>query len=358
MLIALSGTAFAENTADIVSAIDLSSVQRAADAINSGIDVRSAVMDIASGETSLDGEYLLELFGSVKNGFLSDVVASMGIFLAPLFIAGVYVRLFPSGKNACELICGCAAAAAFAPITVNAMNEAKELISGIADVTEAVIPVVTALSAMGGGTASAALITPAAALLAEVLIGIVSGWGMCLTGAAAACACADSIGSAVRFDRLFSFIRRTVQTGAGLMLAMFAGILKVQGMLGKSFDSAAVKTARFAVDKLVPAVGGGIADTMDAAISSVLLIRSAVGVTGLLILVSACAVPVVNISASLIGVRLAGAVAGMLPGSRMNLAADEFGDVLRLLVVMCMTAVTLGLVLIGSAIGAGGSITG
>ena len=191
---------------------------------------------------------------------------------------------------------------------------------------------------------------------APVSVGHTSSTAWDSDSAAAICACATAIGPSLRLDGLFSLLRRTVQVGAGLMLALFAGILKVQGMLGASFDSAAVKTARFAVDKLVPAVGGGIADAMDAAISSVLLIQNAVGVTGMLVIVAACAAPILQLGATLFAMRLARAVAQPVADNALLDAVERFCDVIQLLIVLCMAAMTLGLILAGAAIGAGRSI--
>ena len=161
----------------------------------------------------------------------------------------------------------------------------------------------------------------------------------------------------VQLDGIFSLIKKTVQTGAGFMLAVFAGILKVQGMLGASFDSAAVKTARFAVDRIVPVVGGGISDTMDAAISSIRLINSAAGVTGMLAIAAACAFPLFKMAAALIAIRIARAVAQPVADGRIMEAAERFGDVIRLFLVLSITAVTISLVLIGAAVGAARSIS-
>jgi len=348
----------ASEVSEIAGKIDLSAVQQAADSLDSGVDVRSTVMDIVSGNTRLDGKGLAELLAGIRAPVVDRFISAAGVMLGPMLVSALFARLFPVNRHAGELIFGCAGAAAAAPLLLDAMETASRLTEGIADVTEATVPILTSLSAMGGGTASAALITPAATLIGQVMVSVIGNWGVGIAGAAAVCACAGCIGSSFRLEGLFAFLRRIVQTGSGLMLAAFAGILKVQGMLGASFDSAAVKTARFAVDKLVPAVGGGIADTMDAALSSFGLIRSAVGVTGMLVTVVSCALPVGRICAALAGMRLARAIAQPIADAPLINAADCFADVLRMLVILCAVSLTLSLVLTGAAIGAGSSLSG
>ena len=355
-MLALPGRA--EEIGAIVDGLDLESIQQSADELDSGISVKETVLAIISGETRLDADFLKDTWEMVNGKVFGRVRQVAAAFLMPLMAAAVFRRLSTRDRDMGNMVCACACTGIFIKIMTDSTSAARQLITGIAELTEAAVPVLTGLSALGGGTASAALLTPAATLAGEMIVRALSEWGLALCGAAAICACATAIGPGFRLDGLFSLLRRTVQVGAGLMLALFAGILKVQGMLGASFDSAAVKTARFAVDKLVPAVGGGIADTMDAAISSVMLIKNAVGVTGMLVTVAACAAPILQLGATLFAMRLARAVAQPVVDNALLDAVERFCDVIRLLIVLCMAAMTLGLILAGAAIGAGRSIAG
>ena len=130
----------------------------------------------------------------------------------------------------------------------------------------------------------------------------------------------------------------------------------MQGLLGSSFDSVTVKTAKFAADKLIPAVGGGIADTMDASIASVLLVKSSVGVTGLIVMIAVCILPMMEACAVLMGIRIACTVAAPVASSNLVSAAEKFGDVIRMQIVICASALTMGIIMMGSAIKAGMSI--
>lgn len=348
----------AEDAGAMVEGLDLESMQQRADALGSGVSVKETVLAIISGETRLDGEFLKETWNALKGNVFGRMREVTAAFLMPLMAAAVFKRLSAREKGPGNIVCACACICIFIKIMADSTAAARKLITGIAELMEAAVPVLTGLSALGGGASSAALLTPAATLAGEMIVQALGEWGLGLCGAAAICACATAIGPGLRLDGLFALMKRSVQVGAGIMLALFAGILKVQGMLGASFDSAAVKTARFAVDKLVPAVGGGIADTMDAAISSVLLIKNAVGVTGMLAIAAACAAPILQLSATLFAMRLARAIAQPVADSTLLSAVERFGDVIRLLIVLCMAAMTLSLILTGAAIGAGRSIAG
>ena len=75
-------------------------------------------------------------------------------------------------------------------------------------------------------------------------------------------------------------MRSVVNWGAGVLMTGFLGLSAVRALLSAGYDSAAVRAARYAVDNLCP-VGGEVANTMDALVSSVLLVKNAAGATGL-----------------------------------------------------------------------------
>ena len=350
--------AAAEDVSGIIEHLDMSEMQSNADKLGADIDIKETILSIMAGEIRLDADLLRNIWSGIRDDALKRIRDVLAMFMLPFTAAAVLRRISPVDSRAGELICACGCSAMFIELITEAFSSAGYLITGIAGLLESTVPILTALSAMGGGTSSAALLTPMSTLIGETMAQLMGKWGMAAVASAAACACAAALSPAVRLDGFFDFLKRTVQVGTGLMLALFSGILKVQGMLGSSFDSAAVKTARYAVDKIVPSIGGGIADTLDATLSSIGLIKCAVGVTGMGVIAVACAEPLMRLTSALLAMRVARAVALPVADTELLRATERFGDVLRLMVVLSAAAVTLGLILLGAAIGAGKSVSG
>ena len=162
----------------------------------------------------------------------------------------------------------------------------------------------------------------------------------------AACVCAVAMPFAGRFgpETLFAALKNIVLWITGLTMAAFVGALKVQGMLGSTFDSAAVRTVRFAFDKMVPGAGGGISDSMDAVLSSVLL------------LALSCAAPVMKLWGYLLAARLAAVLAAPMGDDGILKAIRAFGDVMRMLTALMLAAAALSLILVGAGVGASGAL--
>src|SRR5699024_1265396 len=95
--------------------------------------------------------------------------------------------------------------------------------------------------------------------------------------------------------KLSGFLRKGAIFLTGLIITVFTGITALQGVVTKSADGILINTARFSIDNFVPIVGGFAADSLDMVISCIGLIKNAVGLIGILIIISLLAVPVIKL---------------------------------------------------------------
>jgi stage III sporulation protein AE len=337
----------------IVDSVDLSPMQEAADAMGGGFSVRKTILALASGEMRLCEETLYEVLYGMRDEVIARLGGVFAAFLMPLIVAAVIRQGAGDHARVAVFLCAMVCAIAFTSIMTASIEVARTLLSRISALTSAALPALAALSALAGATSSAALITPMTSLAGKLIVDVLGGWGIWLTSAACALACAAAFAGALKLDGIFGLIKSLVMWGSGVLLALFVGLLTVQGMLGASYDSAAVHTARFAVDNMIPVIGGDLADSLDAALSSILLVKSASGVTGMLILVSACALPIAELTATMLAIRLANAVAMPVSDPGMTAIVARFADVVLMLITICLVAVMLALVMTGAAINAG-----
>jgi stage III sporulation protein AE len=349
----LPGAAHADDVNGIVNSIDLGDFQSASDEAGGGISVKDTILKLASGDTLLDENTIPDLLAGLRDQALSRLGSVFAAFLLPLIVAAVIRQAAGKTARVAVFLCAMVCALTFTSVMTDALNASRALLSQIAAVTGAVLPVLTALTALAGATSTAALISPMTALAGKLIVDVLGGWGIFLSSAACALACAAAFSSALRLDGIFSLLKSVTMWGAGILLALFVGLLTVQGMLGASYDSATVRTARYAVDNLIPVIGGDLADSLDAAVSSVLLVKSASGLTGMLIVVAACGAPLVRLAATMFAIRLANAVAMPVSDSDITGVVSRFADVLSMLLTISMVAVMLALVMTGAAINAG-----
>lgn len=345
--------AIGEETAAIIDAMDLETLQNSADDAGVDISVRDLLMGLASGEIALDENALRDIWTGIKDGIISHTGGIFAVFAGPLVLAAVCRRAAGGKSKEISLICCVCCAAGFLGVMTEAIEQARALLGRISGITDAAFPLVTGFMAATGAASTQAMLTPMAGVVGMITSDIMGGWGLYLCIAACACAIAAGFGNVLNLDGIFSLIKSLVMWGSGMLLALFVGILSIQGMLGAGYDSAAMRTAQFAVDKMIPVIGGDISDSLETVLASVMLVKNAAGVTGMLVVISVCLGPVLRLWATYFAIRLAAAAAAPVTGAELTVMAERFSQVISMLITICIVAMTMSLVLLGAAVYAG-----
>lgn len=104
------------------------------------------------------------------------------------------------------------------------------------------------------------------------------------------------ISEKIQLTKLSELLRQVVITIIGISLTVFIGIMSMYGIASK-VDGVTVRTAKFAMDKFIPIVGGFLSDAMDTVVGCSAVLKNAVGVIGLFTLFLICIIPVIKIIA-------------------------------------------------------------
>jgi Stage III sporulation protein AE (spore_III_AE). len=78
-------------------------------------------------------------------------------------------------------------------------------------------------------------------------------------------------------------VKSIVSWGLGLLLTLFIALLSLQSMVSSSADGIALRTGKFLLGTFVPVVGGALSDAMGAAHGCLQLIKTTVGVYGIVV---------------------------------------------------------------------------
>jgi stage III sporulation protein AE len=102
---------------------------------------------------------------------------------------------------------------------------------------------------------------------------------------------------------------RTISVGLLVgMLTIFLGVITVQGATGSVTDGVTIRTAKYITGNFVPVVGKMFTDATDTVITASLLVKNAVGITGVITLVMLCSFPAIKILSLALIYNLAGAM--------------------------------------------------
>ena len=102
---------------------------------------------------------------------------------------------------------------------------------------------------------------------------------------------------------------RTISVGLLVgMLTVFLGVITIQGATGSVTDGVTIRTAKYITGNFVPVVGKMFTDAADTVIAASLLVKNAVGITGVFILIMLCSFPALKILSLALIYNLAGAM--------------------------------------------------
>ncbi|MBR5110177.1 MAG: stage III sporulation protein AE [Clostridia bacterium] len=329
-----------------------------AEAFPQGEDFHTLILRLARGGMRLDAETLLR---SLASRFMNALTASawrLARLMAPAVLCGVAQRMRASfarealGETlsaACFLmLAGCMAQDLGEHILL-----AQDAVARMADLMQALFPLLLTLLAAVGGTASAAFFQPAVVAAGGTMTALVRSVTLPLALSAGVTAILNHLSPRMKISRLSSLFKTGSSWTLGVGFTVFISVTTLQSLGAAAADGVSIRTAKYAVDHFVPVVGGMFADTMDTLVGASLLIKNALGLTGLLILLSAAVSPMAQTLAAAMLYRAGAALLEPLSDPRGGACLQDFSDILMLLFVIQLSVGAMFLLLAAQLLAVG-----
>ena len=207
----------------------------------------------------------------------------------------------------------------------------------MSDYGRLLLPVLAAaVAAQGGVTTSAALYT-GTAVFDAILCSMISG---VLTPLIYIYLCLSVANCAVGEDplqQIRNLIKWLMTWGLKIILYVFTGYISITGVISGATAAAALKAAKLTISGAVPVVGGILSDASEAILVSAGLVKSAVGVYGLLALIAIVIGPFLRIGVQYLLLKLTAAVSGVFSDKKTVTLIQDFSSGMGLLLAMTGT---------------------
>lgn len=219
-----------------------------------------------------------------------------------------------------------------------------ETVKELSEYGKLLLPVMTAaLAAQGGSATSAALYSGTVlfdALLSTVISGIIVPMIYIFLCLSTAC---SAVGEDV-LEKIKSFIKWLMTWCLKIVLYVFTGYLGITGVVSGSVDAMAVKAAKLTISGAVPVVGSILSDASETILVSAGVMKSAVGVYGLLAVIAVWIGPFIQIGAQYLLLKIAAAVCQVFASKRSARLIHDFSSAMGMLLAMTGTMCLLLLV--------------
>ena len=279
----------------------------------------------------------------IKLHFLSIITA---VLLCSLFDS--FSLSFKEKNKGLYNLCTCffVASVSLIPL-INLINSSEGLIIASCELSGAVIPILCTISAAQGKTISAGVFNSAAIVFSQLISEayvyfFVPGANILL--ALSISSCTDSKGIT---KEIVKIIKKYFLILLSVCASLYFTIIGIKGSLSTAADESAIKALKLAAGNFVPVIGGAISDSASALLSSLSITKSAVGVFGILALLSIFVPLLIKILLWILGFDLCSALAGSFSQENINELLKTVSSVLSIFAVMLIFCALMMIVNIG-----------
>lgn len=159
----------------------------------------------------------------------------------------------------------------------------------------ALLPILLALIVSSGGVASVAFFHPILVFLVNISGIIMKSAVLPLLFLATMLSIANTLNDQIKVSQLADLLKKGSVGILGIFVTVLLGVISVQGAASAVADGVAIKTAKFIVGNAVPVVGRMFTDAADTVLTSSLLLKNTLGITGAGIILIIAAFPAIKV---------------------------------------------------------------
>ena len=308
-----------ESISGLLEDLDLSELQQYLDEhsdsflFNFGDTAKEIVNYLIKGNLDTDyGSYIKELFNVIFKNVIPLIPAFAEVTAIALLCAVVTTAegklIGKSTSKIVRLSCYSLIIMIIASMLVGTVSECISCIKSVKKQIEIITPILATLTVLTGGTSTAAIYQPSAIFLSGGAVEIVSGFIFPATLAVIVLNFMSKLNPQMSFGGVTALVKSIMKWVIGITVTVFSIFITMQSTASSLFDGIIFKATKYVVGNSVPIVGNFLSSGFDMLTSAGLLIKSSVGICGLLLLLAELIQPIILLISFSIILKFVGAV--------------------------------------------------
>ncbi len=308
-----------ENIIKLLEDLDLSELQKYLDEnedsylFQYGDTAGEIIKYLIQGNLNTDyGGYLNELLSILFKNVISLIPAFATVVAVALLSAIVSSAegniLGKSTSKIVHLACYSLIILIITSMLLGVISDCLSSINSVRKQIEIITPILTTLTVLTGGTSSAAIYQPSAIFLSSGAVEIVGGFIFPATIAVIVLNFMSKLNTQMSFSGVTALMKSIMKWVIGITVTIFSIFITFQSSASSLFDGIIFKATKYVVSNSVPIVGNFLSSGFDMLTSAGLLIKSSVGICGLLLLLFEILSPVILLSAFSLILKFVGAI--------------------------------------------------
>lgn len=276
-------------------------------------NIKSKIYSIISGENAVS---FSSFFASIFSIFLELIVKYLPM-LSLIVAIGVISNLLngikskfneKSTSGLIHLVCFLAVVVLTIGMISSISKTSVNSINSMVSQMNAIFPILLTLMIGIGASASAGVFKPIVAIISTYVADFFTYLILPLFMASFVFGIINNLSDSIKLDKFNSFISSLFKWCVGLVFTLFFAVFTIQGISAGTFDSLSIRTTKYTIKSYIPIMGGYLSDGMDLILSSTILIKNAVGLVGVLMIISTILSPLLEIVVFSLLLKLASAI--------------------------------------------------
>lgn len=313
------------------------------------------VVTIINGDLSLNYESVFQAFINIALQDILEVIPILCTIVAIAIIGGFITQLrssigSKSVNDVIHFVCYGIIIVLISTSVTRIIGITVTTLQNMKTQMELLFPILLTLMTAIGGTVSVSVFQPAIVILSSGIMEIFNSIILPIFIIIFIFTIVQNLTSTIKFDKFISFFSSSFKWIIGCVFTIFFAFLSIQGITANSYDGISIRTAKYTVKSYIPYLGGYISDGFDLLLSSSVIIKNAVGITGIILLMMTILAPIIKILIFMFGLKLISAILEPVTDKRISDFLHNISKNLSMLIacilgVSFMYLITIGLIM-------------
>lgn len=334
-----SGAELNENIDSILDGLDLSRLQEYLDEYGNDYiysfsdSARELVEFVMNGDLGMNyNEYLKNIFVSLLGG-VTNLLPAFSQVIAVTILCAISTDaeggiISKTTAKVIRLACISVILLILTSMLVGIVSSTVNCVTTIKKQVDIITPVLITLTVLTGGSDSGAIYTPCAMFLGEGAIYLVNSVILPTTLAVIVLNFMSKLNPDISFTGVSSLLKTIMKWIIGITVAIFGIFITVQSSSSSLFNGIFFKVTKYLVGNSVPIVGNFLSAGVDMIVLSGTVVKSGIGMTGVVLLIGEIIEPVVALVSFSLMLKITGAIAQPIGEKTMySLFSDLSKDV-------------------------------
>jgi stage III sporulation protein AE len=216
--------------------------------------------------------------------------------------------------------------------TFNVIKRTDTLVCELGKQMEIVFPLLFTFMNALGASGSVTVYQPAVATLSFSVTGLVTGLAMPVLIATIVISIVGNLSSSIKLNGFAKFLESASKWVLYTAFFVFLGFLSLKGITAGVYDNMSVRTAKFALSKYVPVIGGYLSEGFNAILAGTVLVKNAVGLSSIVLMLSVVLPVLIEIIVLVLTLKLAGAITQSLGCEKITGTLTSISSSITLLI--------------------------